>query len=284
MTALCEPIEDIPHIETYCIGDDTYEQLVGSEQIPSLKNNNIIFAGISVAAKDFSFVRLKPDLSQILITVKGQGEVYTEDAGWQVLPEGYAYITPREVMHAYRAIPRKLWTTCWVTYRDPQDIVPTISVDTPIVTQANPKTLYAAIMGLNEEYRSNADPHKLELWNNLLHDYVSALLESWRIPDRLWYIWDHVNRNLSYKWSVHSLAKCGHVSPEYLRVLCHKHHNASPMNYVAYLRMQHAANLLKRTNHKLEAIAPAIGYDNAFSFSRAFKRIMGYSPMEYRSM
>ncbi|QDU33439.1 Bifunctional transcriptional activator/DNA repair enzyme AdaA [Poriferisphaera corsica] len=284
MPLICEPKhEDIPSIETYNIGENTYEQLVGSEQIPALRNNNIIFTGTSIASDEFSFVRLKPDLSQILITVKGQGEVYTED-GWQPLPEGHAYITPRDIMHAYRGVSRKMWTVCWVTYHDPKDIVPTVSLDIPTITQANPKTLYAAITGLNEEYRSKADPHKLEIWSNLVHDYVSTILESWRIPDRLWYIWDHVNRNLNKKWCIQSLAKYGHISPEYLRVLCRKHHNTSPMNYVAYLRMQHAANLLKRTNLKLEAIAITIGYDNAFSFSRAFKRIMGYSPMAYRSL
>jgi AraC-like DNA-binding protein len=45
--------------------------------------------------------------------------------------------------------------------------------------------------------------------------------------------------------------------------------------------MRHAAGLLVRTNQKIAVVAADVGYQNAFAFSTAFKRVMGISPAEF---
>ena len=54
------------------------------------------------------------------------------------------------------------------------------------------------------------------------------------------------------------------------------------MQHVAYMRMQRAQEILENSDDKLDAIAPAVGYENALVFSRAFKRLVGMSPSDYR--
>ncbi|WP_432797454.1 AraC family transcriptional regulator [Poriferisphaera sp. WC338] len=268
--------------ETYSIGEQTVERVAGYEQVSALARKNITFTGISEAREGFCFVREKSALSQVLLTVKGQGKVYTSD-GWKTLKRGMAYVTPRDELHAYYADPGVEWTCCWVSYVEPEDVVPIISLAEPTVLESNPRLLYASILGLVEEVDCRGELHLLEQWVDLIHDYVCRILDSWRVPDRLWHIWEQVNAQLGRKWTISTLARSGHLSPEYLRLLCHRHHGHSPMEHVAHLRMRHASSLLKRTDLKMEAIAVSVGYDNAFSFSRAFKRIMGQSPNQYRS-
>jgi AraC-like DNA-binding protein len=71
------------------------------------------------------------------------------------------------------------------------------------------------------------------------------------------------------------------LSPEQLRYLCQKNFNHSPMEHLTWLRMKRAAFLLERTSQKIAAIAEEVGYQNAFAFSTAFRRVIGVSPLEF---
>jgi AraC-like DNA-binding protein len=56
----------------------------------------------------------------------------------------------------------------------------------------------------------------------------------------------------------------------------------TPLQYLRTIRMQHAVRLLGETSHSLEQVASAVGYQDAFSFSKVFKRTLGVSPREFR--
>jgi AraC-like DNA-binding protein len=57
----------------------------------------------------------------------------------------------------------------------------------------------------------------------------------------------------------------------------------SPIQYLTQWRMQVAAKQLTETNAKVAAVANAVGYDSEAAFSRAFKKVTGRSPTEWRS-
>ena len=48
------------------------------------------------------------------------------------------------------------------------------------------------------------------------------------------------------------------------------------------LRMEKSCDLIKNTDMKIAEIAEAVGYTSGASFRRAFKKITGMSPVEYR--
>jgi AraC-like DNA-binding protein len=58
--------------------------------------------------------------------------------------------------------------------------------------------------------------------------------------------------------------------------------NDTPLAYLRTVRMQRAMHLLTGTEHHLERIAAAVGYQDAFGFSKVFKRTVGVSPKEFR--
>lgn len=56
----------------------------------------------------------------------------------------------------------------------------------------------------------------------------------------------------------------------------------TPLNYLTTLRVFKATKLLQSTDYNLEKVANLIGYKDAFSFSKTFKRLIGMSPKAFR--
>ena len=55
-----------------------------------------------------------------------------------------------------------------------------------------------------------------------------------------------------------------------------------PLAYLRRVRLQRAMRLLTESDRTLEQVAAAVGYGDAFGFSKAFKRAIGESPGEFR--
>jgi AraC-like DNA-binding protein len=56
----------------------------------------------------------------------------------------------------------------------------------------------------------------------------------------------------------------------------------TPLAHLRTLRLQKAMQLLGDPRRKLDEVAQAVGYQDAFGFSKAFKRAVGVSPGEFR--
>ena len=56
----------------------------------------------------------------------------------------------------------------------------------------------------------------------------------------------------------------------------------SPIVYVNQRRVYHSTRMLSFTNHSIGKIAEKVGIQDAYYFSRLFKKIMGVSPRQYR--
>jgi AraC family transcriptional regulator of arabinose operon len=61
-----------------------------------------------------------------------------------------------------------------------------------------------------------------------------------------------------------------------------RHYGTSPMAYFSELRMQRARELLSFTKMSVKEIAAELGFDDPLYFSRAFKKVSGMSPRDYR--
>ena len=63
------------------IGAQTQEQIVTERQCASLARYGIRVLGMSLADKTFEFVRLEPNMSQVLVCQSGKGKVLVEIVG-----------------------------------------------------------------------------------------------------------------------------------------------------------------------------------------------------------
>ncbi len=82
--------------------------------------------------------------------------------------------------------------------------------------------------------------------------------------------------------SLTELAKTVHSSPENLCRLFQKSLNLGPLEYAKMVRLDRAANLLRRTNQSLAQIAAATGFYDGFHLSKSFKKVYGLSPKEFK--
>jgi AraC-like DNA-binding protein len=56
----------------------------------------------------------------------------------------------------------------------------------------------------------------------------------------------------------------------------------TPLEYLTNWRMYKATGLMQKGDTKLFEVAKSVGYDSDAAFSKAFKRVLGVAPREYR--
>ncbi|GMK37495.1 hypothetical protein PCCS19_05490 [Paenibacillus sp. CCS19] len=72
------------------------------------------------------------------------------------------------------------------------------------------------------------------------------------------------------------------LSERHFQRLFQRHTGQTFLDFVQHQRIMTACELLRSTQHKLEAIAGLVGYRDIQSFNRVFKRIEGTTPGQYR--
>lgn len=269
----------------HMVGADTAEKIISWKVSPLMRTLHIGLAGVSDAGAGFSMVRHSPAYGHVLACSSGEGEVWI-DGTWQRCTPGLAYLTPPHAPHAYRTVDDGRWEFAWVWWHLPTTgEPPLIDVPDPALVRADPEYLRLAILGL---YRESIGPHQptvLDHWVELMHAYTMRIGRSARhrrASRSLLSLWERVDANLAHAWTLTELADHAAMSAEHLRRLSRQQTGRGPMHQVAFLRMRRAATLLESTRQKVQAIAGSVGYDNAFAFSTAFKRLMGTSPDSYR--
>jgi transcriptional regulator GlxA family with amidase domain len=88
--------------------------------------------------------------------------------------------------------------------------------------------------------------------------------------------------DLARAWTVQELAKSAGMSRSTLARRFVDAVGEAPLQHLARLRMERAANLLETTEDALSRIAPRVGYETEFAFSRAFRRHYGVPPGVFR--
>lgn len=126
------------------------------------------------------------------------------------------------------------------------------------------------------------------LFTHLLRDAVAARGESgagWSQAVRDPQVRDAVARlhaDPAHPWTLESLAQAVGLSRSTLAERFRGAMGEPPLSYLRTVRLQRAMRLLAETDRTLEQVATAVGYGDAFGFSKAFKRALGESPGEFR--
>lgn len=95
---------------------------------------------------------------------------------------------------------------------------------------------------------------------------------------------DHVNLSFSEDLSLKSLSEQFSISSTYLSALFKKETGSTLTEYINKKRIEHSIFLLNTTDWRVQTIATACGIDDLNYFTRIFKKYMGRTPSEYRSM
>src|SRR5690242_5138661 len=87
---------------------------------------------------------------------------------------------------------------------------------------------------------------------------------------------------IDYPWTVASLASEAGMSRSAFAQRFKQLMSESPLEYLTRWRMYRGSDLLRESDRKLSDVAQAVGYDSDGAFHKAFKRVLGIAPGEYR--
>ncbi len=105
--------------------------------------------------------------------------------------------------------------------------------------------------------------------NNTKEEYVKKALE-------------YIQMNYSRKMSVAEIARNVGLDRSYLYCVFSELVNTSPQEYLIRYRMEKACDLMRTTSLNISGVAHSVGYDDPLMFSKAFKKVQGMPPREYR--
>lgn len=92
-----------------------------------------------------------------------------------------------------------------------------------------------------------------------------------------------IEQNFQNNVSVEDIAAFCNLNRSYFGKIFRDVTGQSPQEFLISYRMSKAAELLKLTELSVRDISNAVGYPNQLHFSRAFKKVHGTSPREWRS-
>ncbi|MDQ8734756.1 response regulator [Paenibacillus sp. LHD-38] len=95
-------------------------------------------------------------------------------------------------------------------------------------------------------------------------------------------IHQYVESHLREDVSLQALADHVYLHPAYLSSIYKDLTGEGVSSYIYRRKMEHAADLLKRTSHKIAFIAEEVGYQNTSYFIRVFKKYYACTPQKYR--
>lgn len=265
--------------EMQVIGRTTKEWIVHQRECPALGVLGIQYVGVTHAGPGFAFCRLDPRIAVVFGSILGMGKVRV-NGRWKKCSPGDIYLTPAGAPHAYHALKGKKWYLCWVAYVEKRGRK-VIRGEQAAALSGSALGLRDAILGLYNEVYALNEAGAAHYWAELVDLNARRLIQERQIDERLLRLWNDVDTDLARPWQLETMSQQVHLSREQLRQLCQRSFGHSPMEHLTWLRMKRAAFLLERTNQKISVIAEDVGYQNAFAFSTAFKRVIGISPIKF---
>lgn len=94
---------------------------------------------------------------------------------------------------------------------------------------------------------------------------------------------DYIEDHYSEQFDIDYLADICCLSPTHFRRIFHSIIGTSPLDFLNNIRITHACNLLRSTEHSILDISEMVGFRSVSSFNRHFMTSMQTTPREYRN-
>ncbi|MCU1470453.1 MAG: AraC family transcriptional regulator [Glaciihabitans sp.] len=230
------------------------------------------------------------DQAIIMICARGEGWCLV-DGVRHVVKQGQVVVIAPRTAHAYGADPDDPWTLWWLhaaggdvgelvaavgttstPVQDVADIYRSVALVEEVVNWMERDSTSASLVGA-----AGAAWHLLAL---LSADRPSSSTRSSVVSKAR----DYLRNHLEERVSVSDLAAMASVSPSHFAFLFRQQIGYPVLQYQTQLRMARARELLDTTEDPIGQIAPQVGYEDPFYFSRQFRSVHGTTPLRYRAL
>ena len=93
---------------------------------------------------------------------------------------------------------------------------------------------------------------------------------------------EYVERNYPNNFKIADLANECHMSETHFRRVFQEKMNMTPVEYVNFVRIKKACELIDKTDISMEDVAEKVGFITPSTFNRNFRRIIGTSPYQWK--
>lgn len=129
-------------------------------------------------------------------------------------------------------------------------------------------------------------PRRFSALREMVQVYIAACEEmlpdtaqySESVADTIRYVQEHFRENITLA----DAANAVHLTTTYLSYVFHKETDITFSEYLQSCRINHAKELLERTDERVREVGALVGYHDNRHFSKVFKRATGMTPQEYR--
>lgn len=254
---------------------------------------------------------------EIICLMQGEIELMVDEEYYKVFPGDFIIIRPMQ-RHSIRSIGKdfvrqphvhfdlqedEYSEMVYISFKDLKDINPTeykffrkdiladICPNMPSVLRtARSKKISELLLGIIEEKDKRMVYSDIQA-NGLFLQMLSMLLreadqvgehEKNAENDVAWKAQQYLTSNLNRNISLDELSEQIHVSKYYLSHKFKEIFGVSPKQYHMDSRIDYAKKMLTNTQDSIGNIAEKTGFENIYSFSRAFKKREHVSPSIYR--
>lgn len=226
----------------------------------------------------------------LIYCTEGKGFLNVEGAPYTVTA-GDLLLLPAGIKHRYAADPDNPWTIHWVHYAGPlaasfNDYMG-FDRDTRIRPIGRQPRLLVDFNGLLSVRETGFRTGELIYASNRLRQLLVAISSNNDDSDQNFqagldiiqnYMWEHLGERLTLA----RLAELSALSPAHFATRYREQTGTSPIRHFLHLKVERTCQLLDTSNQRFADISRQMGYNDAYYFSRLFKKIMGKSPNEYR--
>ena len=231
----------------------------------------------------------------LILCIAGSGW-YETGSGRQTLQAGQALVIPAHTPHIYGADGQDPWSIHWAHFTGLEgDYFARLSPEEffrldvgPDCSEIMEQLFIRCTSSLRDGFVlqrlifSAKTLHHLlaELFfNNIAFSPTTRTSQFRSLAPTLSFLYENLHRSISLT----QMAEHAELSESHFSRLFKEQTGHSPVDYFIYLKMQHACSMLTLTRSTVREISDAMGYNDAYYFSRLFKKVIGVSPREYRS-
>jgi len=226
----------------------------------------------------------------LIYCTAGKGTLMASGKNYRI-HSGDLILLPKGSPHAYKADTKDPWTIYWLHFDGAlaDDFYTHTQMTSPRLNIGVQPRVVRIFDGLTDLRRSGYQLaefiqgcHQLQA----LLSYIALLVRQQQPQSGKALNWEHIRalmqEHIHGQLNLDALAAEAKVSKYHFSKKFKAYTGQSPIQYFINMKMQRACYLLDSTNQSIKQLAGALGYDDAYYFSRLFKKVIGLSPNQYR--
>ncbi len=178
----------------------------------------------------------------------------------------------------------------------PKDFIPIKGMGSIVKMEKNYEAFYKVCEEMYEEQKKNQCGYDLMLKSMAMQllvltlretstvlddkekEYIKLSFESSEKQNIVDTISTYMEQNYNKDISLEKISKNMYLSPVYISKIFKEETGASPINHLIKIRLAKAKELLEEGELSVKAVAKEVGYDDAYHFSKIFKKYYGNPP------